>query len=907
MIKGEANMTSGGQEPDRVNSLESAILKAHHALSQAGPVFWVAFYGIALIFAIALGTSLMTSAARDREVTQGEKELERTDRLLANQLDRQLQSFEAVQRSVAAEIVSRVHTAEEFRQLVTTESFHLLLKSKIRESNDFAGVNVFDRDGRYVGSSEKWPVPTLSLADRKYFKALQEMPSSSPIIELVDSKLSQGQTIVVATAVHSLNGEFLGAVTRGISPATLEGVLSAGVLAEGSLFLIHRDGTLLARYPHVNNAVGRTFSNSPLVAQLESAGHVIMHLISPVDGEDRIASGINLDHYPLSIVATRATTAMLADWRKQTRIFVWAAGFASIVVILMLGVIVRYLKEQHRRLNVAVNNMIQGLLLYDKSERLVVCNKRYLDMFGLSSEVVKPGCSLRDIIQHRKDCGSFEGDVDKYCDELRGAYKSGEPSQTVVRTPSGRWMQIVNQPLKEGGWVSTIEDVTEQRLGEERNARLASYDTLTDLPNRASFHNHLREALEQRTADQQIALLFLDTDEFKSVNDTLGHHVGDELIKSIAGSLQRVMGDGEFVARLGGDEFAFVASGLKSTEQVKLLVDRIYCAIRRPHVCAAHTLMIDASVGVAFAPTHGTSVEELLQNADLAMYDAKSSGRRTYRFFDPALEMKAKERRLLETELCKALEIGDIDVHYQPILDLRTSEIVGCEALARWPHPQRGFVSPAEFIPVAEQAGLIEQLGEYVLRKACKEAVRWPEHVILAVNVSPAQFKSGVFALKVVAALGESGLSASRLELEITEAVLIGDDEVALKVLHELKAIGVRVALDDFGTGYSSLSYLRRFPFDKIKIDRSFINGLTEENGSSAIVRAVVALAAAHNMETTAEGVETEPQRALLQQLQCGQMQGFLFSPARADLEIRRMFMADAPALGAHLGICVNL
>lgn len=454
-------------------------------------------------------------------------------------------------------------------------------------------------------------------------------------------------------------------------------------------------------------------------------------------------------------------------------------------------------------------------------------------------------------------------------------------------------MQVVNQPLKKGGWLSTIEDVTEQRLGEERNARLASYDTLTDLPNRASFHNHLREALEQRIPGQQIALLFLDTDEFKSVNDTLGHHVGDELIKSIARSLQQIMGTGEFVARLGGDEFAVVASGLKNAEEAQSLVDRIYCAIRRPHECAAHRLMVDASVGVAFAPTHGTSCEELLQNADLAMYEAKSSGRRTYRVFDPALELKAKERRLLEAELRKALDAEGIDVHYQPVLDLRTNAIVGCEALARWTHPERGFISPAEFIPVAEQTGLIEQLGEYVLRRACKEAVLWPDHVVLAVNVSPAQFRSGVFALKVVAALGDTGLPARRLELEITEAVLIGDDEVALKVLHELKAIGVRVALDDFGTGYSSLSYLRRFPFDKIKIDRSFINGLTEQNGSSAIVRAVVALAAAHKMETTAEGVETELQRALLQQLQCGQMQGFLFSPARADLEIRRMFMAD--------------
>jgi len=271
------------------------------------------------------------------------------------------------------------------------------------------------------------------------------------------------------------------------------------------------------------------------------------------------------------------------------------------------------------------------------------------------------------------------------------------------------------------------------------------------------------------------------------------------------------------------------------------------------------------------------------------MYDAKSSGKRTYRFFEAQLEKKAKDRRQLEADLRKALESGSIEVNYQPILDLQTNQIVCCEALARWTHPDRGYVSPAEFIPIAEQSGLIEQLGEYVLRAACAEAARWPSATKVAVNVSPAQFKSDTFSLKVVAALGQSGLPPCRLEIEITEAVLIGDDQTALMILHELKAIGVRVALDDFGTGYSSLSYLRRFPFDKIKIDRSFISDLTEEDSSSAIVRAVVTMAAEHKMVTTAEGVETLEQRRILQDLNCSEMQGFLFSRARPGPEIAEM------------------
>jgi diguanylate cyclase (GGDEF)-like protein len=456
-------------------------------------------------------------------------------------------------------------------------------------------------------------------------------------------------------------------------------------------------------------------------------------------------------------------------------------------------------------------------------------------------------------------------------------------------TPDGRWIQVVNRPLIEGGWVSTLEDVTQQRRSEERTNRLAYYDTLTELPNRVLFLKRLNEEMDRCSEDNKLAVLFLDTDEFKSVNDSLGHHIGDDLLRSMARNLQKCLEAGELVARLGGDEFAILASGVQSNEDISALVGRVYEAIRQPHDCAGHQLMIDSSIGIAIAPKDGENPDQILQNADLAMYEAKSAGRRTYRFFELGMEKKAKERRLLETELRKAIEAGQIEVYYQPIVDLRDNAILGCEALARWNHAERGFISPADFIPVAEQSGLIDQLGDCVLRKACTEAVSWPDHMKVAVNVSPVQFKSGVLALKVISALADTGLSARRLELEITEAVLIGDDEVALKTLHELRDIGVRVALDDFGTGYSSLSYLRRFPFDKIKIDRSFVSALSQEGGSLSIVRAVVAMASEHKMATTAEGVETEEQRDMLRQLDCGEMQGFLFSPPRSSRALREL------------------
>jgi predicted signal transduction protein with EAL and GGDEF domain len=303
----------------------------------------------------------------------------------------------------------------------------------------------------------------------------------------------------------------------------------------------------------------------------------------------------------------------------------------------------------------------------------------------------------------------------------------------------------------------------------------------------------------------------------------------------------------------------------------------------------------DASIGIALAPQHGVDLDQILKNADLAMYAAKSAGRRTYRFFEQAMDARVRARRILEVELRQAIIDGALEVYYQPCISLRDNSITGCEALLRWRHSERGMISPAEFIPIAEETGLINQLGEWVLTTACAEAATWPEDIKLAVNVSPVQFKSGTFALKIVAALAASGLAANRRELEITEAVLIRDDEAALAILHQLRGIGVRIALDDFGTGYSSLSYLQRFPFDKIKIDRCFVNDLGEPAGSSSIVQAIVNIAAARRMTTTAEGVETRQQQELLRALGCVEMQGYLFSPAQPAAELKRLhFSQDA-------------
>ena len=308
---------------------------------------------------------------------------------------------------------------------------------------------------------------------------------------------------------------------------------------------------------------------------------------------------------------------------------------------------------------------------------------------------------------------------------------------------------------------------------------------------------------------------------------------------------------------------------------------------------------MDYSIGIAQAPQDGCDLDKILKNADLAMYAAKAAGRRTYRFFEPAMDAEVRARRILEMDLRQAIVDGGFEVYYQPCLSLRDDRITGCEALVRWRHPRRGMISPADFVPIAEETGLINQLGEWVLTTACMEAATWPDNIRLAVNVSPVQFKSGTLALKVIAALAASGLAASRLELEITEAVLIRDDDAALAVLHQLRDIGVRIALDDFGTGYSSLSYLQRFPFDKIKIDRCFVSDLASPESSSSIVQAVVTIAADRHMTTTAEGVETEQQRELLRALGCSEMQGYLFSPPKPAADVRQILLAHRPGADA--------
>ena len=436
------------------------------------------------------------------------------------------------------------------------------------------------------------------------------------------------------------------------------------------------------------------------------------------------------------------------------------------------------------------------------------------------------------------------------------------------------------------GYLVTAVDITERRKAEARIAYMAHHDNLTGLPNRVKFHEYLGQALERGGIEERVAVLCIDLDLFKGVNDSFGHPVGDRLLKMVAERLRGVMPAEGLVARLGGDEFAMVVRRNPTPHELSELSTLLISSVSEPYAVNDLELVIGTSVGIAISPSDGVTGDDLLRNADMALYRAKAEGGGTHHFFEKEMDRLAQTRRALEFDLRKAVTNGEFQLHYQPLVDVAANRIVAFESLLRWRHPVRGMISPADFIPVAEEIGLIVAMGEWVLREACAEAAKWPRDVKVAVNLSPIQFKSRNLVPTVIAALAHSGISPMRLELEITESLFLAETEANLATLHQLRGLGVRISMDDFGTGYSSLSYLRSFPFDKIKIDRSFVRDLAERQDCAAIVKAISGLGQSLNISTTAEGVETKDQLDRLRAIGCTEVQGFLFSPAKPGCDI---------------------
>ena len=550
-------------------------------------------------------------------------------------------------------------------------------------------------------------------------------------------------------------------------------------------------------------------------------------------------------------------------------------------------------RNDRRLLHTVLDNMSQAVLLFDSEQRLILCNQRYIDMYRLPLESVQPGCTLGDLLICRKRTGTFADDPTKYVARLTESLAEQKSFSSIDNLADGRVISLVSTSVDGGGWLATHEDITERRCAEERIGHMARHDALTDLPNRTLLRERLEHELKRVKRGERLAVLCLDLDQFKSINDTLGHPVGDELLKLVAERLRGCTREPDTIARLGGDEFAIIMTQIQEPADAAILSRRIRESVARPYQINDHQIITDISIGISIAPIDGSEPDVLLKNADMALYGAKADGRGTYRFFELEMDARMKERRNLEMDLRKALANEEFELHYQPLVNLKTNKIAAFEALLRWKHPSRGMISPAEFIPIAEETGLIIPLGEWVLNTACEETVNWPDYIKVAVNLSPSQLTNRNLVKAVKNALNNSSMDPRKLQLEITETVLLQNTFATLATLNELRRMGVQIALDDFGTGYSSLSYLRSFPFDKIKIDRSFIKDLTNGAEPLAIVNAVAGLAKCLNMISTAEGVETPQQLEMLQAIGCTEMQGYLFSRALPAKEVGMFFSAD--------------
>ena len=934
----------------------SAALAAARRLIEGSPGFgqprdgrgtarklWSALGSVLLIGALLAG--LLVVHLHDRALHSKSQALQTLAVVLAAQAERSLEAVELLVGGLQEQTEQAgVVTAEAFRQAMAGEAVYRDLRIRAQSLRQLDAVAIIGASGDLINFSRSWPPPAANVADRDYFRAQRDDQTlTSFVSEPVQSRGSGAWTIYVSRRVSGPRGEFLGLILGAVELAYFEGFFASLIHdPDSSIGLLRTDGTLLARYPTPPRGPGSPILRFGYVREIGEAGVAsgTLRQVSPVDGKERLGAVQSFARSPLTIMVTTTVDAALADWRKQ------AAYLIAAAIIVELGIVAvgllswrafrsqgllarangaimaanaaqaqaeadlalarqqeqadRELRLQHLRFGAALANMSQALCMFDAAGLLVVCNDHLGELFGLPPGVLHAGLGFNEIVMRIAAGAGFDAATLRLMRRgVRRLISRGESASPLWELPDGRALSVTFRSMGEEGWLMTIRDVTEQRRADARIAHMAHHDSLTGLPNRVLLHKRLGQALARGRRGEGAALFYLDLDHFKSVNDSLGHAMGDALLRAVTARLEARCPEPDTVARLGGDEFALILAAPSTADVGALVMDRaagLIEALSAPYDIDGTPLVIGASIGIALIPQDGEDANDLLKKADIALYNAKAEGRGHCRRFLPAMEARLLARRLLEQDLRQALASDAFEVFYQPIMDLASGGLAGFEALLRWRHPERGLVSPADFIPAAEEMGLIVPLGRWVLRQACAEAAGWPAGTKLAVNLSPVQFASGTLVQDVVEALRDSGLSPDRLELEITETLLLEDTEATLAIMHELRDLGLSVAMDDFGTGYSSLGYLRRFPFDKVKIDRSFIAGLGQNAGSEAIVIAVLELCRTLGIRTTAEGVETAAQLAVLRRERCAEAQGYLFSPARPGSEVLALCAALAGA-----------
>jgi len=541
------------------------------------------------------------------------------------------------------------------------------------------------------------------------------------------------------------------------------------------------------------------------------------------------------------------------------------------------------LEQLNSWFDIALNNMVRGLSMFDANQKLIVCNNSYREFYALPEALTRPGTPLSEIVRYHVKQETGRDGVEEAAKQAKWLAQhverlaAGRSFSHVQTLRDGRKLMVTYQPLAEGGWVDIQEDITEKRQAQERIEWLARHDALTGVANRF----HFREAFEKALADldsSPLALHWLDLDRFKEVNDTLGHPTGDALLKAVANRLRESVRKTDFLARLGGDEFAIIQVGARGPEQCQRLARRLLREVSKPYQILGNAISISASIGIVRAPEHGRTADELLKNADIALYSMKSAGRRKFALFQCQAGRKIDTQRELESDVHTALAQNQFELHYQPILNLRSRHVTCCEALLRWRHPEKGLIAPDDFLPLAERTGAILDIGRWVLDQACQDAATWNDGVKVTVNVSQLQFESGDLSCIVKKALKTTGLRPGRLKLEIGESLLDRNESALRETLAKLRKLGIGLALDDFGKVIGSLANLQTYPFDEIKIDRVLVKDVPLRAASAAIVNAVVGLAQSLGIRSVAEGVETLDELSLITRAGCNKAQGYYFS-----------------------------
>ena len=828
---------------------------------------------------------------------------------LATVLARQTSFAAAAMDLVLDETLSRLNaigaaSPEALSRRASQREVHEFLAARLAKLPQADVINIVNARGLVVASSRDFPTRAIDLSDRDHFLHFaNERDKSTFVGEPVFSKFGGAWSMFFARRIEGPTGEFLGEVVIGARPANFMRLYDAIGDIDGATFmLLRRDGSIFLRHPDPTERAGERLPRDVGWYKAVEQGGGYYRSPGLFDNESRWIAVRPLDRFPLVVNVALSEVKALGVWRARAIVIVLGSlGFVAVLAILIWLLMDGYrkirasrrelierearlaatsseLSQANLRFHMALTHMRQGLAMFDANDRIVIHNRGYAELYGLSSDQMPPGTPLREILDMRVANGMHTIDgPDAYV--RRHREHLGDDGVEMEQLRDGRHIVLTHCNMPDGGWITTHEDVTDRQRAIARIAHMAHHDALTNLANRTLFIECLEKLARAAIAGQRYAVLLIDLDQFKAINDTHGHSAGDALLWAVAARMQQTVEPGRTIARLGGDEFAIAARLAPGDDPgvIRRLADRLLDIIREPYLIEDRELKVGVSIGIALSNEQTTDAGDIMRFADLALYRAKAEGKNCHRFFEPEMEEKIRLRRELARELDKALGLGALDVHYQPVVDAATREVRGMEALARWRHPTLGTVSPADFISIAEEAGHVVRLGDFVLERACHDALGWPADVKVAVNVSPIQIAACDFVEKARRVLARSGLPACRLELEITESVMLVDNDHNLAVLRELQDLGVSIVLDDFGTGYSSLSYLNSFAFDKIKIDKSFIDGLGVEAGASAIVSATTSIARAFEAVTTAEGVETEAQATLLRAAAVSQLQGYLF------------------------------